>query len=233
MGLNLFLQDHWKWGTQWDSNSLVKACKSTNHCYIIKEWFSSYYYFLLIMFYHSIWLGFELFRLKVQVYSQLVQFMFARKGYDTRHCHNKLPDRKWGWSVDDVIPGRDGPENLRILKKSQLGVEFWPLEMELGIWPLSWVFWISTGRDELRSKTPRDVLNDGSGVSIVWLRKTFKNCFSLLVSKKRSQKLINVFVPETKELPAFVYVPLDWYHYDYRGYTIPSHHPRCPSDSNL
>ena len=25
-----------------------------------------------------------------------------------------------GWSVDDVMPGRDGPENLRILKKSQL-----------------------------------------------------------------------------------------------------------------
>ncbi len=24
------------------------------------------------------------------------------------------------WSVDDVMPGRDGPENLRILKKSQL-----------------------------------------------------------------------------------------------------------------
>ena len=31
-----------------------------------------------------------------------------------------------GWSVDDVIPGRDGPENLRILKMSQLRVEIGP-----------------------------------------------------------------------------------------------------------
>ena len=45
--------------------------------------------------------------------------MLARKGYDNHHCHNKPPDRKWGLSMDDVMPGRDGPENLRILKKSQ------------------------------------------------------------------------------------------------------------------
>ena len=35
-------------------------------------------------------------------------------------CHNKPPDRKWGLSEDDVMPGRDGPENLRILKRCQL-----------------------------------------------------------------------------------------------------------------
>ena len=34
-----------------------------------------------------------------------------------------------GRSVDDVMPGSDGPENLRILKKSQLGVEIEPLKM--------------------------------------------------------------------------------------------------------
>ena len=33
------------------------------------------------------------------------------------------------WSVDDVMPGRDGPENLRILKKSKLRVGFGPLKM--------------------------------------------------------------------------------------------------------
>ena len=49
-----------------------------------------------------------------------------RKGYDNHHCHNKPQERKWGWSVDDVIPGRDSPENLRILKKSQLEVEIRP-----------------------------------------------------------------------------------------------------------
>ena len=30
-------------------------------------------------------------------------------------CHNKPLDRKCGWSVDDVLLRRDGPENLRIL----------------------------------------------------------------------------------------------------------------------
>ena len=41
--------------------------------------------------------------------------------------------------------------------------------------------------------------NVWGGVSIVWLQKTFKNCVSLLVSKNRSQKLINPFVSETTE----------------------------------
>ena len=50
----------------------------------------------------------------------MVQFTLARKVYDNHHCHNEPPDGKWGWSVDNVMPGRDGPENLRILKKSQL-----------------------------------------------------------------------------------------------------------------
>ena len=45
-----------------------------------------------------------------------LSFTLARKGYDNHHCHNKPPDSKWGWSVDDVMPGGDGPENLRILK---------------------------------------------------------------------------------------------------------------------
>ena len=40
-------------------------------------------------------------------------------------CHNKPPDRKWGWSVDDDMPRRDGPENLGILKRRQLS--FLPL----------------------------------------------------------------------------------------------------------
>ena len=31
-----------------------------------------------------------------------------------------------GWSVDDVVPGRDGPENLKVLKNSQLKVDIGP-----------------------------------------------------------------------------------------------------------
>ena len=45
-------------------------------------------------------------------------------------CHNKPPDRKWGWSVDDVMPRRDDPENLRILKRRQLGIR--PLKDRVG-----------------------------------------------------------------------------------------------------
>ena len=50
------------------------------------------------------------------MHSELVKFTLAHKGYDNHHCHNKSPERKWVWSVDDVMPRRDGPENLRIWK---------------------------------------------------------------------------------------------------------------------
>ena len=76
-------------------------------------------HFSLIIIYHSVWLGSELFGLRVQVCSQLVQFTLARKGYDNHHCQNKPPDRKWGWIVDDVMPGRDGLRIWKILKKIQ------------------------------------------------------------------------------------------------------------------
>ena len=39
---------------------------------------------------------------------------------------------KWGWSVDDVMPGKDGLEILRILKKSQLRVEVGPWSRVVG-----------------------------------------------------------------------------------------------------
>ena len=116
-------------------------------------------------------------------------------------------------------------------------VEFWPWCWEVGVLTVEaygWTFQISTGEDGLRSKTPWDVLNVGGDVNIVWLRKTFKNCVSLFVSKNRSQKLINVFVPEQRSRlcicfemyfvfdffwMCIVYVPLDWYHYD-NGWSI-------------
>ena len=63
------------------------------------------------------------------MYSQMVQFTLACKGYDNHHCHNKPPDRKWGWSVDDIMPGIDGPENLRILKSVS-----WDLRFDIGPW---------------------------------------------------------------------------------------------------
>ena len=84
-------------------------------------------HFSLIIFYHSVSLGFELFGLRVPVYSQLVQFTLAHKGYDNHHCHNKPPDRKRGWSVDNVKPRRYG---LRILKR-------WEWRLDHGVEKLS------------------------------------------------------------------------------------------------
>ena len=77
-------------------------------------------HFSWIIFYHSVWLGFELFGLRVQVCSQLMQLTLVRKGYDNHHCHNYPPDRKCRWSVDDVMPRRDGRRIWKILKKIQL-----------------------------------------------------------------------------------------------------------------
>ena len=47
-------------------------------------------------------------------------------------CHNK-PQIGNGWSVNDVIPGSDGPENLKILKKRQFGVDFGPCRLTFGL----------------------------------------------------------------------------------------------------
>ena len=60
--------------------------------------------------------------------------------------------------------------------------------MDFDHWRCSWVFRISTDRDLKHHEMCQTL---GGGVSIVWLRKTFKNCLSLLVSKNRSQKLID------------------------------------------
>ena len=70
--------------------------------------------------------------------------------------------------------------------------EFRPWWCEVGVSTVEaygWIFRISTGRDELRSKTPRDVPNVGGFVSIVWYERLLR-IVSLLVSKKWSQKLI-------------------------------------------
>ena len=67
-------------------NNIVRG---PNIGYIIKECFFYFNHFSLIISYPSVWLGFELFGLRVQVCSQLVQFTLVRKRYDNHHCHNK------------------------------------------------------------------------------------------------------------------------------------------------
>ena len=119
------------------------------------------------------------------------------KGYDNHHCLYKPLDRKWGWSVDDVMPGRDSPENFGILKKSQLWLDhggkklsFCNWGIELSVLPLlQWLsFRVSTGGDELRFKTPQDAPRIGVE-SDSMVSKTFKNCVSLPASRW-SHKLI-------------------------------------------
>ena len=80
------------WSVQgWGLETVVFRYIKPSGCYIIKEWFLFFYFnlFSLIIFYHSVWLGFELFGFRVQVCSQLVQFTLAYKGYDNHHWHNK------------------------------------------------------------------------------------------------------------------------------------------------
>ena len=73
-------------------------------------------------------------------------------------------------------------------------VELRPWCWEVGVRPSSWDFEVGPWKTiveflplghRVGFRPLKDVL------SIVWLRKTFKNCVSLLVSKNRSQKLIN------------------------------------------
>ena len=147
-------------------------------------------------------------------------FTLACKGYDNHHCHNKPPDRKWGWSVDDIMPRRDGPENLRILRKRQLRVEFLPLRQRFEFSTIdrfSWVFWISIDRD-LKHHKMCHTLKWGSDsmVSIDFSEL----CLSPRVEKPKSE-LINCSYLKRQSPPVFVYVLnycCDWYHYGY-GYT--------------
>ena len=78
-------------------------------------------HFSLIIFHHSVWLGFELFE-SLESRCIFIWCSYARDMTITI-CHNKPPDRKLGLSVDDFMPGRDGPENLSILKRRQLRLD--------------------------------------------------------------------------------------------------------------
>ena len=90
-------------------------------CYIIKEWLFYFNHFSLIIFYHSVWLGFELFGLRVQVCSQLVQFTLTCKGYDNHHCYNKpqTGNRTGAWMIS--CPDEMGWEFGRFWKRFSWG----------------------------------------------------------------------------------------------------------------
>ena len=81
-------------------------------------------HFLLMMFYHSVWLGFELFKsLGPGTWSLGAVLHSWAKDMTITIFHNKPPDRKCDWIVDDVMPRSDSPDNLRILKRRQLNFD--------------------------------------------------------------------------------------------------------------
>ena len=76
-------------------------------------------HFSFIIFYHSVRLGFEQFRLRLMVHS--IGYSLRSRTKDmTITIVIKTPDRKWGWSFDDVMPRRDWLRIWNILKKIQL-----------------------------------------------------------------------------------------------------------------
>ena len=72
---------------------------------------------------------------------------------------------EWIECVDDVMAGRNGPENFRILKRREL--RFGYRSRRLSFSDLIRSVWVLTGKDELRSKT-QDAPHV-EDVSIVWL----------------------------------------------------------------
>ena len=144
-----------------------------------------------------------------------------RKRYDNHHCHNKPPDRKWDWSVDNVMTGRDGPENLRNLKKESLKFGPWWLTVEFLLLrhrvesstvaaPVR--FFRSRPAEmnwDLKHHKMRRALGWGqhSMVSISF----YELCLSPRVAMNRSQEINKPFVSETTESAYICIVYLNMY----------------------
>ena len=117
------------------------------------------------------------------------------------------------------MPGRDGPENLGILKKSQLKLDRWGESWIFYHWGrverCSWVFRISTDR-YLKHHKMRSMWG-WSQHSIVSIDFS-ELCLSPRVIMEWSQKLIKPFVSETTESACICICIVnccDWYHYHY------------------
>ena len=97
------------------------------------------------------------------------------------------------------MPGSDGPENLKILKKGQLGVDFGPCRQTVGFSAIevdSMKLSSDHGVEKLRAdygveklRLVHEMCRALGRCLPSMIRKTFKNCVSLLVSKNRTQKL--------------------------------------------
>ena len=123
------LKDCTSWQREWvwHSKTFLSLCSAhflsimKQECYIIKEWFFFYInHFSLIIFYHSVWLGFELFGLRVQVHSHGVQFYASAQRI--WQSYRQEMGLKCGWCHAQ----KRWAENLRILKKRELKVDIGP-----------------------------------------------------------------------------------------------------------
>ena len=136
-------------------------------------------HFSLIIFYRSVWLGFELFVLRVQVCSQLEQFTLVPKGYDNHHCHNKAQTGNVAGMCMTSCPEEMGREFGRFWKRYSWGptmvlrcwgptmvLRSWRLTLDhvgrqlsfchtIESWRYTWVFRISTDRDHRHYKMRR------------------------------------------------------------------------------
>ena len=110
--------------------------QTNDYCYIIKEWFFYFNHFSLIIFYHSIWLGFELFGLRVQMHSHWVHFLRSRvkdmaitiviinlRQKMGQECGWRYIQKRWA-------------ENLRILKNTAVESSDWTMGDDGWVLPL-------------------------------------------------------------------------------------------------
>ena len=133
-------------------------------------------------------------------------FTLVCQGYGNHHCHIKTRERRYGGSVDDVMSGRDGPGNLRILKKSQLRVEIGPCRQRVELSTVAAAvkcFGSLPAGMNWHLKHHAMYRTLGVGFSMVWLRKTFDSCVSLLVSMNWIQEIDKPFVSEQQSPPVF------------------------------
>ena len=93
-----------------NTNSLYTIGYIIKKCFFFRSFFINY---ILSFSFVGLWT----IRVKSSGEQHLVQFTLMRIGYDNHHCHNKPQTEKWGWSVDDVMPRRNGLRIWKNLKK--------------------------------------------------------------------------------------------------------------------
>ena len=131
------------------------------YCYIIAEWFFLYYHFSLVISYHSVWLGLELFGLvHVQVHTLRAEDMTIT------YVIIKTPDRNETGVWITSCPEAMGWEFWWFLKKAvswdlNLGEASWFLSLGEASWGLRdapwfcWVRWNGQHSQNCVSLSPR------------------------------------------------------------------------------